>query len=103
MQLATQCHTLGGDQAAPNTVLTDIPAPQRQRQALDAYHADGDGRGRLLASLVGLHTDREPVVGIEVAVSAPGVPDDLLGQRLIGEPTGRRSMRRTSSGPVQEV
>ena len=76
---AAQCRAFGGDQAAPDTMLADIPVPQRQLQALGAYQAagaDGDRRGRLPAGLVGLHTDREPLVGVKAAVSAPGMPDD---------------------------
>src|SRR5260221_5410140 len=49
---AAQCRAVGGDQAAPDTVLADIPVPQRQVQALGAWQAggaDGDRRGRLPA------------------------------------------------------
>jgi len=72
---AAQCRAVGGDQAGPDTVLADIPLPQRQFQALGAYQAggaDGDRRGRLVAGLVCFRTDREPLVGIEGAVSAAG-------------------------------
>jgi hypothetical protein len=76
---AAQRRPVGGDQAAPDTVLADIPGPQRQFQALRAHRAggaDGDRRGRLVAGLACFCTDREPLVGIEGAVSAAGVPDD---------------------------
>src|ERR1700748_1379730 len=51
---AAQCRAVGGDHTAPDTVLADIPRPQRQFQALGAYKAgdaDGDSRGRLVAGL----------------------------------------------------
>src|ERR1700745_391529 len=63
----------------PDAMLADLPVPQRQLQAFGAYQAggaDGDGCGRLPAGLVCLHTDREPLVGVKAAVSAPDVPDD---------------------------
>jgi hypothetical protein len=103
---AAQCRAVGGDQAAPDTVLADIPVPQRQFQALGAYQAGGadrDRRGRLVAGLVCFRTDREPLVGIEGAVSAAGVPDDPGPQGLIGERDGRRRIRRPGSGPVHSV
>ena len=76
---AAQCRAFGGDQAAPDAMLADIPVPQRELQALGVYQAggaDGDRRGRLPAGLVCLHTDREPLVGVKAAVGAPGVLDD---------------------------
>jgi hypothetical protein len=79
---------VGGDQATPDTVLADVPVPQRQRQALAAYQAgraDGDRRGRLLAGLACLGAEREPLVRIKVAASTPGVPGDLGPRGLIGE------------------
>jgi hypothetical protein len=83
-----------------------IPVPQRQLQALGAYQAggaDGDRRGRLPAGLVCLHTDREPLVGVKAAVSAPGVPDDPGPQGLIGERDGHRRIRRPDSGRMSRV
>ena len=88
---AAQCRAFGGDQAAPDTVLADIPVPQRKRQAWGSHQAgraDGDGGGRLLASLARLGTDREPLVGIKAAISAPGVPDDPGPRGLIGDLAG---------------
>jgi hypothetical protein len=103
---AAQCRAVGGDHTAPDTVLADIPRPQRQFQALGAYKAgdaDGDRRGRLVAGLACFRTGREPLVGIEAAVSAAGVPDDLGPQGLIGQRDGRRRIRRPGSGPVRGV
>src|SRR5690349_13135432 len=103
---AAQCRAVGGHQAGPDTVLADSPVPQRQFQALGAYQAggaDGDRRGRLVAGLVCFRTDRKPLVGIEGAVSAAGVPDDPGPQGLIGERDGRRRIRRPGSRPVQGV
>lgn len=103
---AAQCGAVGGDHAAPDTVLADIPRPQRQFEALGAYKArdaDGDRRGRLAAGLVCFRTGREPLVGIEAAVSAASVPDDPGPQGLIGELDGQRRIRRPGSGPVQGV
>jgi len=100
---AAQCGAVGGDHAAPDTVLADIPRPQRQFEALGAYKArdaDGDRRRRLAAGLVCIRTGREPLVGIKAAVGAAGVPDDPGPQGMIGEPDGRR-IRRPGSGPVQ--
>ena len=60
-------------------MLSHIPAPQRELQALGTYQAggaDGDRCGRLPASLVCLRTDREPLAGVKAAVGAPGVLDD---------------------------
>ena len=90
------CRAFGGDQAAPDTVLADIPVPQRQRQALGAHHAGGahgDRGGRLLAGFVYLHTDREPLVGIQAATRATGVPDNPHPQRPIGAWDGHRWIR----------
>jgi hypothetical protein len=103
---AAQRRPVGGDQAAPDTVLADIPGPQRQFQALRAHRAggaDGDRRGRLVAGLACFRTDREPLVGIEGAVSAAGVPDDPGPQGPIGDRDGRRRIRRPGSGPVRGV
>jgi hypothetical protein len=83
---APQCRAFCGDQATPNTVLADIRVPERQRQALSAYQAggaDGDRGGGLLAGLAYLHAEREPLVGIKVAASTTGVPDDRPPQRTI--------------------
>ena len=41
MPAVRQCRAFGGGQAAPDTVLADIPVPQRQRQALGADQAGG--------------------------------------------------------------
>jgi hypothetical protein len=103
---AAQCRAVGGEQAAPDSVLADIPMPQRQFQALGAYQAGGadrDSRRSLVAGLVCLRTDREPLVGIEGAVSAAGVPDDPVPQGPIGELDGRRRIRRPGRSPVQSV
>jgi len=103
---AAQCRAVGGDHTAPDTMLADIPRPQRQFQALGAYKAgdaDGDRRGRLVAGPVCFRTGRKPLVGIEAAVSATGVPDDPGPQGLIGQRDGRRRIRRPGSGPVPGV
>src|SRR5260370_4402599 len=76
---AAQGRAFGWDQAAADTVLADVPVPQGERQALGAYQAgraDSDRSGCLLPSLACLGADREPLVGIEAAVSTPGGPDD---------------------------
>src|SRR5258706_12717173 len=76
---AAQCRAVGGDQAAPDTVLADIPVPQRQFQALGACQAggaDGDRRGRLAAGLGWFRADRGPMGGVAGAVRAAGVPVD---------------------------
>jgi hypothetical protein len=78
-QETARCRTFGGDQAAPDAVLADIPVPKRQRQALGADRADaadGDRRGRFVPGLLDLHADREPLFGIMGVVGAAGVPDD---------------------------
>jgi len=103
---APQCRAVGGDHTAPDTVLADFPKPQRQFQALGAYKAgdaDGDRRGRLVAGPACFRTSRKPLVGIEAAVSAAGVPDDPGPQGLIGQRDGRRRIRWPGSGPVQGV
>jgi hypothetical protein len=103
---AAQCRAVGGDHTAPDTVLADIPRPQRQFQALGAYKAgdaDGNRRGRLVAGLACFRTGREPLVGIEAAVSAAGVPDDPGPQGLIRQRDRRRRIRRPASGPAQGV
>src|SRR5215468_3073357 len=53
---------VGGDQAAPDTVLADVPVPQRQLQALGAHRApgaDGDRRGGLVSGPGCVDADRE--------------------------------------------
>ncbi len=85
---------LGGDQATPDAVLADVPVPQGQRQALAAHRAgraDSDRHGRLLASDARLSADREPLIRIKTALSAPGVCDDLSPQRPTGEGARHRS------------
>ncbi len=84
-------------------MLADIPVPQRQRQALGAHHAGGahgDRGGRLLAGFAYLHTDREPLVGIQAAARATGVPDNPHPQRPIGAWDGHRWIRWPTRGPV---
>jgi hypothetical protein len=71
-QTAAQLRAVGGDQAAPDTVLADVPVPQRELQALAAHPAggaDSDSRGRLLTSPVRLGADREPLIRIKTLVS----------------------------------
>ena len=73
-----QLRAVGGDQATPDTVLADVPVPQRQRQALAAHQAgaaDSDRRRRLLTSHARLGADREPLIGVKTAITAPGMPD----------------------------
>jgi hypothetical protein len=97
------CRAFGGDQAAPDTVLADIPVPQGQRQALSAHHAGGahgDRGGRLLAGFAYLRTDREPLVGIKAAARATGVPDNPHPQRPIGAWDDHRWIRWPTRGPV---
>src|SRR5262249_26482565 len=86
--LAAQLSAVGGDQTAPDTMLADVPVPQRQLQALGTHRAagaDGDGRGRLVPGPGCVETDWEPFVGGKAAVSAPGVPGDPGPQRIIGQ------------------
>src|ERR1700677_2197248 len=87
--LAAQVRSVGGDEAAPDTVLADVPVPQRQLQALGpdgATSADGD-RGRCLVARLGwLDTERIPLVGVKAAVSAPGLPGDPGPQGTVGQP-----------------
>jgi hypothetical protein len=74
-------------------VLADVPVPQRQRQALAAHQAgaaDSDRRRRLLTSHARLGADREPLIGVKTAISAPGMPDHPGPQNLIGERAGHR-------------
>src|SRR5260370_10651608 len=99
-----QGRVFGCDQAAPDAVLADVPVPQRECQALGSYlagRADGDRSGCLLASLACLGTYREPLVGIEVTVSAPGVPDDPGPRGLIGERDGDQLIRLPHGGPLE--
>jgi hypothetical protein len=90
---AAQCRAFGWEQAAPDAVLADIPVPQRERQAWDAYQAgraDGDRSGRFMARLVRLGTDREPLVGVKAAVSALGVHEEPGPGGLVREWRGNR-------------
>src|SRR5260370_19085211 len=99
---AAQGRAFGWDQAAPDTVLADVPVPQGERQALGAYQAgraDSDRSGCLLPSLACLGADREPLVGIEAAVSTPGVPDDPGPGSLIAGRGGGPPTQRPPSGP----
>src|SRR5260370_11374832 len=101
---AAQGRAFGCDQAAPYAVLADVPVPQGERQALSAYQAgraDGDRSGRLLASLACLGADREPLVGVEAAVSTPGVPDDPGPGALIGERAGDQQIQLPQGGAVE--
>ena len=64
--LAAQAGAVVGDQAAPDTMLADVPVPQRQLQTLGAHRAsgaNGDRRGRLLPGPGCVDTDWEPFVG----------------------------------------
>jgi hypothetical protein len=75
---AAQSPTFGWHEATPNAMLTNIPMPQRQFQALGAYrtgHADGDRGVRLAAGDLRPGTDREPVIGIK---ETPGAHRALL-------------------------
>lgn len=72
--------TFGGEQAAPDSVLADVPVPQGQVQAVRADRADAadrDGDGWLAACGTRVCADREPKVGIDVTAGAPGPPDDV--------------------------
>jgi hypothetical protein len=92
-QPGPQSRAIGGDQATPDTVLADVPLPQRQHQALAAHQAasaDSDRSGRLLARPAWLSTEREPLIGIQTAISTPGVPGDPSRQRPIGQPARRQ-------------
>ena len=100
---AAQGRAFGWDQAAPDTVLADVPVPQGERQALGAYQAgraDGDRSGCLLPSLACLGADREPLVGIEAAVGTPGVPDDPGPGSLIAGRGGDQQTQWPHCGPV---
>src|SRR6266481_3338604 len=101
-----QVRAVGCDQAAPDTVLANVPVPQRQLQALGPYGttgADGD-RGRCLVAGPGrLDTDRVPLVGVKAAVSAPGLPgapgtEGIAGQLLGGKAAGHGDCLTERSG-----
>jgi hypothetical protein len=75
---AAQSRSVSGDQAAPDTVLADVPVLQGQGQAVAAYwagRADSDRRGCFLAGPAGVGADREPLIGIEAGIRTLGVPD----------------------------
>src|SRR5262249_56040133 len=91
---AAEAGAVGGDQAAPDTVLAYVPVPQRQLQALGAHRApgaDGDRRGGLASGPGCVDADREPFVGAKAAVSAPGVPGDPGPQGIIGQRRGGKA------------
>jgi hypothetical protein len=93
-QPTAQSRSLGGDEAAPDTVLADVPVPQRERQAVAAHwagHAESDGCGCLLGGPARFSVDREPLIGIESAISTPGVPVNQSPQFRIGGPPGHSS------------
>jgi hypothetical protein len=99
---AAQVRAVGCDQAAPDTVLADVPVPQRQLQALGPYGATGaDGdRGRcLVAGLGWLDTDRVPLVGVKAAVSAPGLPRDPGPQGIVGQPLAGKAAGKGTASP----
>ena len=100
-QPGAQPRAIGGDQATPDTVLADAPVPQRQLQAVAAYQAaraHRDRSGRFLTRPARLDVDREPRIGIQAAVSAPGVPGDPSRERPFGQPASRR---RRCRNPVR--
>jgi hypothetical protein len=97
-----QVRALGCDQAAPDTVLADVPVPQRQLQALGPYGAtDADrDRGRCLVARLGwLDTDRVPLVRVKAAVSAPGVPSDPGPQGIVGQPLDGKAAGHVTASP----
>jgi hypothetical protein len=99
-----QCRTFGGDEAAPDAVLADVPVPERERQARVAYRAagaDGDRRGCFLTGLLDPHAHGEPLFGIMAAVRAAGMPDDAGPQGLVGERPGDRKAWPSSHCPVR--
>jgi hypothetical protein len=88
-QPGAESRAIGGDQTTPDTMFANAPVPQRQLQALAAYQAaraDSDRGGRLLTGPARVNADREPLVGIQTAVSTPGVHGDPGRQRLLGQP-----------------
>ena len=79
-----QFRAVGGDQAAPDAVLADVPVLQREVQALAAHPAGGadcDRRGRLPTSLARLG-------GTVSVLSPPGNGTDLHVQ-LPADPMAR--------------
>jgi hypothetical protein len=77
--LAAQARALGRDRAAPDAMLANVPVTQRERQALAAYRAglaNGDRGGSLPPGLLRPGTDREPLISVEAAIGAPGLPND---------------------------
>src|SRR5215468_7359341 len=97
---------VGCDQATPDTVLADVPVPQRQRSASRAYQAtsaDGGRGGWLVAGVGWLGADREPLAGMKAAASTAGIPGDLRphgmsGHRVDGKAASHGSCLSGQSG-----
>jgi hypothetical protein len=91
---AAQGRTVCRHEAAPDTVLANIPVPQRELQALCSYRAgraDRD-RGRCLAAGdLRAGANRKPLVRMKGAISAPRLPGDRGPYCMVGRLHGWRT------------